>query len=217
MLPSRMDRIECTIHCRNWNQTSRQNLLGRIPKGLENRHVQGSGGKGKIQSIDPLHFQKMPRNRRSFMAEWLATHLRNGKTHHLKHTQRVQSPLTIITITNEHTKTHRRNQISYCRHLPQSPRHESQILPNRPGWCQGMHQTYSSLHLKMTTYATLSNRIRSAETRQQLANLENKCERHYNAGTITADELSRLDRIIMNRIFFILDTIRTNPTITAQP
>ena len=68
----------------------------------------------------------------------------------------------------------------------------------------------------MTNYATLSNRIRSAETRQQLANLEEKCELHYNAGTITADELSRLDRIIMNRIFFILDTIRTNPTITAQ-
>ena len=67
----------------------------------------------------------------------------------------------------------------------------------------------------MTTYTALSNRIRSAETRQQLANLEEKCERHYNAGTITAAELSRLDRIIMNRIFFILDAIRTNPTLTA--
>ena len=68
----------------------------------------------------------------------------------------------------------------------------------------------------MTNYATLSNRIRAAETRQQLANLEDKCELHYNAGAITAAELCRLDRITMNRIFFSLDTIRTNPTITAQ-
>ena len=67
----------------------------------------------------------------------------------------------------------------------------------------------------MTTYTALSNRIRSAETRQQLANLEDKCELHYNAGAITADELSRLDRIIMNRIFFILDNLRTNTTIPA--
>ena len=67
----------------------------------------------------------------------------------------------------------------------------------------------------MTTYTALSNRIRSAETRQQLANLEDKCELHYNAGAITADELCRLDRIIMNRIFFILDNLRTNTTIPA--
>ena len=67
----------------------------------------------------------------------------------------------------------------------------------------------------MTTYATLSNRIRAAKTRQELAKREEQVTRHFNAGTITAAELSRLDGKIMERIFFILDTIRTNPTITA--
>lgn len=66
----------------------------------------------------------------------------------------------------------------------------------------------------MTTYATLSNRIRSAETRQELAKREEQITRHYNAGTITAREFSRLDVKIMERSF-ILDTIPTNPTITA--
>jgi hypothetical protein len=67
----------------------------------------------------------------------------------------------------------------------------------------------------MTTYAALSNRIRTATTREELAKREEQITRHYHAGTITAAELSRLDGIIMDRIFFILDTIRTNPTITA--
>ena len=67
----------------------------------------------------------------------------------------------------------------------------------------------------MTTYATLSNRIRSATTREELTAREEQITRHYHAGTITAAEFSRLDGKIMERIFFILDTIRTNPTLTA--
>ena len=67
----------------------------------------------------------------------------------------------------------------------------------------------------MTTYAALSNRIRSATTREELAKREEQLDRHYHAGTITAAELSRLDRIMMNRIFFLLDTLPENPTITS--
>jgi hypothetical protein len=67
----------------------------------------------------------------------------------------------------------------------------------------------------MTTYAALSNRIRTANTREELSARETQITRHYHAGTITAAELSRLDGIIMERIFFILDTIRTNSTLTA--
>jgi len=67
----------------------------------------------------------------------------------------------------------------------------------------------------MTTYTALSNRIRSATTREELTAKEAQITRHYHAGTITAAELSRLDRIIMNRIFFLLDNLNTNSTITA--
>ena len=66
----------------------------------------------------------------------------------------------------------------------------------------------------MTTYAALSQRIRTAETQQELAKREEQITRHFNAGTITASELSRLDGKIMDRVF-ILDTITTIPTITA--
>lgn len=66
----------------------------------------------------------------------------------------------------------------------------------------------------MTTYAALSQRIRAAETRQELAKREKQITRHYHACTITAAELSRLDGEIMDRVF-ILDTITTIPTITA--
>ena len=65
----------------------------------------------------------------------------------------------------------------------------------------------------MTTYTALSNRIRAAETRQELAKREEQITRHYNAGTITAAELSRLDGKIMKRMFFILDTLQTNSKI----
>lgn len=67
----------------------------------------------------------------------------------------------------------------------------------------------------MTTYAALSNRIRAAETRQDLAKREEQITRHYHAGTITAAELSRLDVKIMGKMSFVLGTITTNPTITA--
>jgi len=67
----------------------------------------------------------------------------------------------------------------------------------------------------MTTYTALSNRIRSATTREELTAKEAQITRHYHAGTITAAELSRLDRIIMNRLFFLLDTLTENPTITS--
>jgi hypothetical protein len=66
----------------------------------------------------------------------------------------------------------------------------------------------------MTSYAALSQRIRTATTRQELAKREEQIVRHYNAGTITAAELSRLDGIIMDRVF-ILDTLTENSTITA--
>lgn len=64
----------------------------------------------------------------------------------------------------------------------------------------------------MTTYAALSNRIRTAESRQELAKREEQITRHYNAGTITAAEFSRLDGKIADRSFF-LDTLPTIPTI----
>ena len=67
----------------------------------------------------------------------------------------------------------------------------------------------------MTTYTALANRIRAAETRQELAKRGEQIARHFNAGTITASELSRLDGKIMERIFFILDTLPTIPTIPA--
>ena len=66
----------------------------------------------------------------------------------------------------------------------------------------------------MTTYTALSNRIRTAATREALAAVGAQLDRLYHNGTITAAELSRLDRIIMNRIFFLLDTLPENPTIT---
>jgi len=64
----------------------------------------------------------------------------------------------------------------------------------------------------MTTYTALSNRIRAAETRQELAKREEQIARHYHAGTITAAEFSRLDGKIIDRSFF-LSTLQTNPTI----
>ena len=67
----------------------------------------------------------------------------------------------------------------------------------------------------MTTYTALSNRIRTATTREELSAREAQIDQHYHAGTITAAELSRLDGKIMEKMFFILDTITTIPTITA--
>ena len=66
----------------------------------------------------------------------------------------------------------------------------------------------------MTTFQELSQIIRTAETRAELDRQETQCERHYQAGTITAREFSRLDVKIMERSF-ILDTLTENPTITS--
>ena len=66
----------------------------------------------------------------------------------------------------------------------------------------------------MTTYQELSQIIHTAGTRAELDKRETQCERHYQAGTITAREFSRLDGIIMDRAF-ILDTLTENPTLTA--
>jgi len=66
----------------------------------------------------------------------------------------------------------------------------------------------------MTTYATLSGRIRTATTREELTAKEAQLDRHYHAGTITTREFARLDGIIMDRAF-LLDNLNTNPTITA--
>jgi hypothetical protein len=67
----------------------------------------------------------------------------------------------------------------------------------------------------MKTYAALSNRIRTATTRKELVRREEQCTRHYHAGTITTREFARLDGIILERTFFLLDTLSENPTITA--
>ena len=66
----------------------------------------------------------------------------------------------------------------------------------------------------MTTYTALSNRIRTAETSQDLAKREEQITRHYHAGTITAAELARLDGKIIDRSFF-LDTLQTNAKMTT--
>ena len=52
----------------------------------------------------------------------------------------------------------------------------------------------------MTTYAALSQRIRAAVSTADLEALEKRCDRHYEAGTITPGELARLDGLIMERI-----------------
>jgi len=92
---------------------------------------------------------------------------------------------------------------------------ETQEKENKPEQENDHFPALSSLSQTMTTYTALSNRIRSATTREELAKREEQLDRHYHAGTITAAELSRLDRIIMNRLFFLLDTLPENPTITS--
>jgi hypothetical protein len=66
----------------------------------------------------------------------------------------------------------------------------------------------------MTTYAALSNRIRTATTREELAAVGEQLDRHYHNGTITARAFSRLDGIYMDHAF-LLDNVSTNSTITA--
>jgi len=52
----------------------------------------------------------------------------------------------------------------------------------------------------MTTSQTLAHMIRKATTRAELDALDARCTRHYNNGTITANELARLDCMIMDKI-----------------
>jgi hypothetical protein len=49
------------------------------------------------------------------------------------------------------------------------------------------------------TYATLAARIRAAQDHAALARCEAQYTRHYDAGTIPAAELSRLDVLAMER------------------
>lgn len=66
----------------------------------------------------------------------------------------------------------------------------------------------------MTTYTALSNRIRTATTREELARVGDQLDRHYHKGELTARAFSRLDGIYMDRAF-VLDTLAENTTITA--
>jgi hypothetical protein len=68
----------------------------------------------------------------------------------------------------------------------------------------------------MTTYQALSQRIRGAANLQELATREDQCTRHYNLGTITVNELSRLDNLITDKFTIFIDKLRTTTTIT-QP
>ena len=47
-----------------------------------------------------------------------------------------------------------------------------------------------------STYSVLSRQIRRAN-RQELLQMERKITRHYEAGTITASQLSQLDTLLM--------------------
>jgi hypothetical protein len=67
----------------------------------------------------------------------------------------------------------------------------------------------------MTTYQALSQRIRAAANLQELTTRENQCTRHYNLGTITVNELSRLDNLITDKYTNFLDKLRTTTTITT--
>jgi hypothetical protein len=67
----------------------------------------------------------------------------------------------------------------------------------------------------MTTYQALSQRIRATANLQELATREDQCTRHYEAGTITVNELSRLDNLITDKFIIFLDKLRTTTTITT--
>jgi hypothetical protein len=67
----------------------------------------------------------------------------------------------------------------------------------------------------MTTYQALSRRIRGAANLQELTTREYQCTRHYNLGTITVNELSRLDNLITDKFTIFLDKQQTNTTITS--
>ena len=67
----------------------------------------------------------------------------------------------------------------------------------------------------MTTYQALSQRIFATKNLDQLTMREAQCSRHYEAGTITTFELSRLDNLITDKYTNFLDKLQTNTTITS--
>jgi hypothetical protein len=67
----------------------------------------------------------------------------------------------------------------------------------------------------MTTYQALAQRIRGAANLQELTTREDQCTRNYNLGTITVNELSRLDNLITDKFTIFLDKLQTNTTITT--
>ena len=67
----------------------------------------------------------------------------------------------------------------------------------------------------MTTYQALSHRVRATANIDELATREDQCTRHYNLGTITVNELSRLDNLITDKYTNFLDKLQTNTTITS--
>jgi hypothetical protein len=54
-----------------------------------------------------------------------------------------------------------------------------------------------------TNYQDLLERIKSATTKEELASRENQITRHFNNGTITVSELTRLDAKIMGKLALI--------------
>jgi hypothetical protein len=69
----------------------------------------------------------------------------------------------------------------------------------------------------MTTSQTLAQMIREATTRAELDALDARCTRHYNLGTISANELAKLDGMICEKFHEILLANEQNqPTITAN-
>lgn len=54
-----------------------------------------------------------------------------------------------------------------------------------------------------TNYQALLERIKSATTKEELASRENQITRHFNNGTITVSDLTRLDAKIMEKLALI--------------
>jgi hypothetical protein len=54
-----------------------------------------------------------------------------------------------------------------------------------------------------TNYQAFLERIKSATTQGELASRENQVTRHFNNGTITVSELTRLDVKIMEKLALI--------------
>lgn len=69
----------------------------------------------------------------------------------------------------------------------------------------------------MTTSQTLAKMIREATTLAELDALDARCTRHYNLGTIAANELERLDCMACEKFHeILLANEQDQPTITAN-